>query len=209
MSNSCTKTEGWLLAQKKTIAIAKDKRLNNIKQYLLNPNKCKYCDKILEYDDRRKKFCDSSCSATYNNSNRNISHRKNKVDKCCKSCTAPLSRNAAIYCSNKCQGEYQYKSKVGLWKAGQFPKSEYMPIHIRRYMMESVNNKCQKCGWCEVNPKTGLIPLQIDHIDGDCTNHAEVNLAVLCPNCHSLTPTYGALNKGNGKREQRRKRRMI
>lgn len=31
------------------------------------------------------------------------------------------------------------------------------------------------------------------------------NLILLCPNCHSLTPTYKALNKGNG-RHNRMKR---
>jgi hypothetical protein len=24
----------------------------------------------------------------------------------------------------------------------------------------------------------------------------------LCPNCHSLTPTYGFLNKGNGRKKR-------
>ena len=29
----------------------------------------------------------------------------------------------------------------------------------------------------------------------------EENLTLLCPNCHSLTPTYRGANKGNGKRD--------
>ena len=32
----------------------------------------------------------------------------------------------------------------------------------------------------------------LPHIDG---NNEESNLQLLCPNCHSLTPTFGALNK--------------
>lgn len=46
----------------------------------------------------------------------------------------------------------------------------------------------------EVNPVTKLVPLQIHHIDGDCLNNNEDNLELLCPNCHSLTETYGNLN---------------
>lgn len=56
------------------------------------------------------------------------------------------------------------------------------------------HSKCQKCGWGEINPVTKLVPLQIHHIDGDCLNNDEKNLELLCPNCHSLTETYGSLN---------------
>lgn len=55
-----------------------------------------------------------------------------------------------------------------------------------------------------VNPVTGNVPLEIDHIDGDCHNNTPGNLIVLCPTCHALTPTYRALNK-NSKRSSRRK----
>jgi 5-methylcytosine-specific restriction endonuclease McrA len=43
------------------------------------------------------------------------------------------------------------------------------------------------------------MPLHIDHIDGDSENHNESNLTLLCPNCHSLTSTYGKLNNGHGR----------
>ena len=36
---------------------------------------------------------------------------------------------------------------------------------------------------------------EIHHIDGNHYNNEESNLQLLCPNCHSLTPTFGALNK--------------
>jgi 5-methylcytosine-specific restriction endonuclease McrA len=94
--------------------------------------------------------------------------------------------------------------KVNKWKSGLFIRSEYIPDFIRNYMFTKYGNKCQLCGWGEIHPITGRIPLQIEHIDGDCTNHAETNLQLLCPNCHSLTPTYGALNKGKSTRFNRR-----
>lgn len=40
------------------------------------------------------------------------------------------------------------------------------------------------------------IPLELNHIDGDCHNHILSNLELLCPNCHSLTDTYRGKNKG-------------
>ena len=66
-------------------------------------------------------------------------------------------------------------------------------------MLEKSNYSCEICGWHETNPTTGKVPVQVHHKDGDCTNNKEDNLQVLCPNCHSLTPTYGAINKGSGR----------
>ena len=71
---------------------------------------------------------------------------------------------------------------------------------IRRYLIEQAGNKCVECGWNKINPITKKIPLTIDHRDGSLKNASPDNLKVLCPNCHSLTPTFGILNKGNGRR---------
>ena len=40
------------------------------------------------------------------------------------------------------------------------------------------------------------------YIDGHSENNSLPNLKLLCPNCHSLTPTYGFLNKGNGRKKR-------
>lgn len=36
--------------------------------------------------------------------------------------------------------------------------------------------------------------LQVDHIDGNFENNSQHNLRLLCPNCHSQTPTWGRSN---------------
>lgn len=72
--------------------------------------------------------------------------------------------------------------------------------HIRRYLFEKFDNKCCKCGWSEVNPRTGIVPLQINHIDGNSQNNEPKNVELLCPNCHSLTDTFGKHGKGRKKR---------
>jgi len=51
----------------------------------------------------------------------------------------------------------------------------------------------------EINPVTGKSPLEVNHLDGCFTNNQEDNLEVLCPNCHSLTPSYRSLNRGKGR----------
>ncbi len=62
-------------------------------------------------------------------------------------------------------------------------------------MINERGGKCEECGWHETNKYTGKVPLQIHHIDGDCTNNSLDNLKVLCPNCHTLTDNYGSRNK--------------
>lgn len=53
--------------------------------------------------------------------------------------------------------------------------------------------KCYNCGLTDWlgNP----ISLQIDHINGVNNDHRLKNLRLLCPNCHSQTPTYAGKNK--------------
>lgn len=41
-----------------------------IDAYNTQPNRCKNCDSILDYSNRKNKFCCRSCSAQYNNKNR-------------------------------------------------------------------------------------------------------------------------------------------
>lgn len=118
----------------------------------------------------------------------------------CKNCGKEFivyKGSMGLYCSNKCQLDYQYKEWVEKWKSGEedgLAGGYAMSKRVRRYLFEKYDCKCQKCGWGEVNEHTGLVPLQIHHIDGNCKNNKEENLQLLCPNCHSLTENFGSRN---------------
>jgi hypothetical protein len=43
------------------------------------------------------------------------------------------------------------------------------------------------------------ITLELDHINGDNTDNRRGNLRMLCPNCHSTTPTWKTGNKPHWK----------
>ncbi len=92
---------------------------------------------------------------------------------------------------------------VEAWKRGEIVghtgKTMQTKSFVRLYMCAKANHACQKCGWNKTNPITGRVPLEVNHIDGDHSNTVESNLEAICPNCHSLTPTFRALNKGNGR----------
>lgn len=49
------------------------------------------------------------------------------------------------------------------------------------------------CVGCGTGPEWNGKPLtlQLDHINGDSSDHRIENLRILCPNCHSQTPTFG------------------
>lgn len=123
----------------------------------------------------------------------------------CLACQKETSRPGYRYCSNACQGAHKYHVYIQEWKKGEvlgLIATGVVSAHIKRYLREKFGNKCCLCGWAEINPKTGKIPLVADHIDGSWRNNNEDNLRLLCPNCDSLTPTYAALNKGNGRQHR-------
>lgn len=121
----------------------------------------------------------------------------------CLNCGIETKRAVDKYCDNKCQHEHQYKVYVTSWlaglKNGVTLKYGNISKYVRRYLIERDGEKCSLCGWCKVNPHTGKIPVEVDHVDGNWQNNSPDNLRFLCPNCHSLTPTYKARNKGKGR----------
>ena len=128
--------------------------------------------------------------------------------KTCLNCGKPLTNKQEKYCSTECQTLYHRNQYIILWKQGEEPgwtKSSGLSEHVRNYLLDKVGHKCQKCGWGIKHPITGRIPLEIHHVDGDYRNCVEDNLEVLCPNCHSLTPNFGSLNKeGRGESNSRK-----
>lgn len=91
----------------------------------------------------------------------------------CITCGKPLSKRQKKYCSNACQQLYQYNAYIQNW----LKESEQGTAYSNS--LSITNNS----------------PLEIHHIDGDYRNNNLYNLQVLCPNCHSLTSNYKALNQ--------------
>jgi hypothetical protein len=169
-----------------------------------NPRICPSCKKKLNYEQRRNKFCSHSCSASYNNKG---VRRHGKQTNSCLNCEKKTASYKNRYCSYDCCHEYHYKTYIERWLSDvSFGNGERLSINIRKWLKKEKENCCEECGWKEVNPITGNVPITIDHIDGNCENNRPENLKLLCPNCHSLTPTYGNLNKGNGRKSRREKR---
>lgn len=72
----------------------------------------------------------------------------------------------------------------------------------RRVVIEQQQGQCNHCHLKEWNGVS--IPLEVDHINGDRTDHRRENLEAICPNCHALTPTWrgrGQRTEGKGMKE--------
>ena len=127
----------------------------------------------------------------------------------CLGCGIELKRPNTHYCSNQCQRDLEYNKYIKSWKLGKANgvrgiNAKNISGHLIRYLREKYD-ACYICEWDKRNPVTNKVPLEIDHIDGNSENNTEENLRLICPNCHSLTPTFRNLNKGNGRNWRRLK----
>lgn len=128
----------------------------------------------------------------------------------CIVCKGRKSKPLNKYCSNKCQQVYQYKAYIDSWKDNRVDGSrgviaKGISKHVRRYLFGKYSNSCSQCSWNKKHPVTKVVPLEINHIDGNSENNSEENLELLCPNCHSLTVDFRNLNRGKGRKWRRQK----
>ena len=64
----------------------------------------------------------------------------------------------------------------------------YNPTYLKRRLLRSgmIEEKCDQCGFEERRITDYTVPLMLDWIDGDKTNHSKDNLRLVCLNCYYL-----------------------
>lgn len=142
----------------------------------------------------KRKFCNHACAARHTRN-----RLKDKPE--CRACGATLTAHRKKFCNNLCQGILFRKQFIKDWLGGKIKGTVngLVSTLVKQYFLEKFNNQCQRCGWGEVNRHTGKVPLQLHHKDGDHDKDTVEDFELLCPNCHALTDTWGARNKGKGR----------
>jgi len=167
---------------------------------------CEQCGK----ETTNPKFCSRSCAVTFNNGG---VRRHGEAPTYCIICGVKNDSYIRRFCSRKCFQEDRYRVYIEEWLNGNQTgchdsANSSIAGPVRRWITERSGDECEKCGWSVVNEFTGKVPLQIHHKDGNSLHNTPDNLEHLCPNCHSLTDTFGGANRGKG-RENRYKSKTI
>ncbi|MFD0199987.1 HNH endonuclease [Saccharothrix carnea] len=131
--------------------------------------------------------------------------RRRKPDPCrrCGSQERFGRRRNGPYCTWECFNEDRYERTgsfatwLAKWTSGLITGTgeDGRPDHrVRQALVFLRGQRCEECGWNQVNPVSGRVPLHVDHITGDRSRNRPDEVRLLCPNCHSLTPNYQHLN---------------
>ena len=157
---------------------------------------CSQCGEVILRNpkpERANRFCGSACKALHQSvhwkgeSNSNYKGGKFCSESYC-SC-GEVKDYRAVSCGTCTDKVSTFFSKGGVRRNAT----------LWRYIKTFELIDYSKCLWCglgwEWNGKP--ISLHLDHIDGDSSNNELTNLRVLCPNCHTQTPTYAAKNRSS------------
>lgn len=162
-------------------------------KYYESPNLCRFCKKELSYENKELKFCSHSCSASFNNLNRDEKFFP------CSYCGKSTNKNGRIqkYCDKFCASKDK-KNKNNERRKKEFESGLMSDINARKYYRDFYKKVCSICELTEWNGNP--IPLEVDHVDGNSENNFPSNLRFVCCNCAALLPTYKGGNKGNGRK---------
>lgn len=145
-----------------------EKKRFNEEKYYENPKKCLFCDTIIKYENKKNNFCDSSCSASFNNK-KNVGRKHNFSEKglnsileginnkhnideyykepvLCLNCSEVLmfSKRKHKFCNNDCKKEYFSKN---LKEFDMYKSLSRFKFDLKEYNNEFDFNLINEYGW--------------------------------------------------------------
>src|ERR1035437_1967897 len=145
---------------------------------------------------QRRKYC-LDCSPFGQHNTKQLHKESLGSKKCkviCQECAKEYIATTRFgkFCSKICQITFNWKINIiPEILNGECDNSK----RLKQYISEISGYRCSRCNIDEWDGEK--LVLELEHIDGNSDNNYLSNLKLLCPNCHSLTPTFKGRNIGN------------
>jgi hypothetical protein len=151
--------------------------------------KCRECGSPLSHTEA---FCGRSCSVAFNNRKRVTAQLSCR--ECGSPCGSARAKRGRRFCSSCIAlGKHRVRSHdFSLLKSDG---------SRRRWLLREVGRKCEVCFLTEWRGQS--MPVVMDHKNGNSSDNRRENLRLICPNCDTQQPTFGARNRGNGRHARR------
>ena len=114
------------------------------------------CGNQLFLNDMMAKYCSPTCDDAQYKTFRGL---------CLNGCGQIVALSRQKYCSLKCQHAYQFRILSAALEAGKY-RAYNCNGFIRKYLISKIGEQCSSCGWHERHPRTGRVPVEVEHIDG-------------------------------------------
>lgn len=106
---------------------------------------------------------------------------------------ARRAKRLGVYAPNQCGKGLSKNRKSGVIKLdeilkGLHPSYQTFKLKHRLYREGVKKNECEICFVKEW--QSMKLECELDHVNGDSSDHRLENLRILCPNCHSQTLTF-------------------
>jgi hypothetical protein len=173
----------------KAALASRARKQKRVELYSTNPSLCSCCQKPLDYDKRKNKFCSQSCAASVNNLGKTKNYTNGRYcQKKCLHCGKASGYNK--FCNQECRQQLRLSQikETGVVTGTQ--------LTIKNIVKNLNGERCEICGLTEW--QGSVIPLVLDHINGKPSDSRLDNLRLVCGNCNMQLPTFAGKNKGKG-----------